>query len=572
MIESSDQKKLLDRFQKCWSQSDQKHRQNREFYKKCDDGYNAIIKPSNSEWQSDLHPPYALQIIDIIESNIVDDDPDVRVIAAQPQYEEGAELLTHILKQQRYKDNFGEKYALFVKQALIRGISVAKIPWLEEWRKVPTPNYKPDPLGMRKPYETVPYRQQPGFVNVDTNHFLWDANATSLDDAEYVFFRSYESKRSLEAAGVYENLDQIVEMTSTMAPDDKERRNRVEVVEWWWRDGNMMRLTVVANRNTIIRDCASPFWHGQFPFIVANIMPTPFSFRGKSMVEIISDLQIALWELQNQRIDNSKFMANAAMFVDPNTEQQDIRLYPGAVIPLRPDQVQAWVPNISILQPSVQAEEMLKGDLQNITGAVGYLSGASNTQIDQTTATGISVISNMAAKRIIRMKQQIMYAMRRAGEQQVALNQQLLPGPVAIRIDRQAENDWRLVTPTDIQGQYDFRVEDANESLMRQERRAEALAFANWFGQNYALLVQSGVQPNMRRVAEDVIQAFDEDPKEYIGDGGENPMQVQNPPLVGGPGQSQPEPTTPMGAAPGTPSIPPEILAALGAGSGQPTP
>jgi hypothetical protein len=566
MIESSDQKKLLDRFQKCWSQSDQKHRQNREFYKKCDDGYNAIIKPSNSEWQSDLHPPYALQIIDIIESNIVDDDPDVRVIAAQPQYEDGAEMLTHILKQQRYKDNFGEKYALFVKQALIRGISVAKIPWLEEWRKVPTPNYKPDPLGMRKPYETVPHRQQPGFVNVDVNHFLWDSNATSLDDAEYVFFRTYESKRSLEASGVYENLDKIVEMTTTISPDDKERRNRVEVVEWWWRDGNMMRLTVVANRNTIIRDCASPFWHGEFPFTVANIMPTPFVFRGKSIVEIISDLQIALWELQNQRIDNSKFMANAAMFVDPNTEQQDIRLYPGAVIPLRPDQVQAFQPNISILQPSVQAEEMLKGDLQNITGAVGYLSGASNTQIDQTTATGISVISNMAAKRIIRMKQQIMYAMRRAGEQQIALNQQLLPGPVAVRIDREAENDWKLVSPTDIQGQYDYRVEDANESLMRQERRAEALAFANWFGQNYMLLMQSGVTPNMRRVAEDVIQAFDEDPKEYLG----NAEQVQNPPLVGGPGQSQPEPTTPMGAAPGTPSIPPEILAALGAGSGQP--
>ena len=139
--------KLLDKFLKCWSTSNQRHQRNREFYKKCDDGYNAIIKPANSEWQSDLHPPYALQIIDIMESNIVDDEPDVRVIAAQPQYEEGAELLTHILKQQRYKDNFAEKYAMFVKQALIRGISIAKIPWLEEWRKVPTPNYKPDQIG-----------------------------------------------------------------------------------------------------------------------------------------------------------------------------------------------------------------------------------------------------------------------------------------------------------------------------------------------------------------------------------------------------------------------------------------
>jgi len=568
----SDPKHLLTRFQKCWSSSDQKHRENREFYKKCDDGYNAVLKPSEIEWQSDLHPPYALQIIDVIESNIVDDEPDVRVLPAQPQYADGAELLSHILKQQRYKDNFSEKYALFVKQALIRGISVAKIPWLEEWRRVPTPGYKPDPLGMRKPFETVPYRQQPGFVNVDVNHFLWDCNATNLDDAEYVFFRTYESKRSLEAAGVYENLDQIEEQNNMSLEDQKERRGRVEVVEWWWRDGDMMRLTVIANRQVIIRDCASPFWHGQFPFVVANIMPTPFNFRGKSIVEIINDLQIALWELQNQRIDNSKFMANAAMFVDPNTEQQDLRLYPGAVIPLRPDQVQAWVPNISILQPSVQAEEMLKGDLQNITGAVGYLSGASNTQIDQTTATGISVISNMAAKRIIRMKQQIMFAMRRAGEQQIALNQQLLPGPVAVRIDQEADDDWRLVTPTDIQGQYDFRVEDANESLMRQERRAEALAFANWFGQNYMLLTQSGVTPNMRRVAEDVIQAFDEDPKEYLNDEDESAMQVQANPLVGGIGAAQPGPTTPPEQQPPMQGLPQvdfsQLATVLGAGPG----
>jgi hypothetical protein len=235
---------------------------------------------------------------------------------------------------------------------------------------------------------------------------------------------------------------------------------------------------------------------------------------------------------------------------------------------LRPDQVQAWVPNISILQPSVQAEELLKGDLQNITGAVGYLSGASNTQIDQTTATGISVISNMAAKRIIRMKQQIMFAMRRAGEQQIALNQQLLPGPVAVRIDKESDDEWRVVTPTDIQGQYDFRVEDANESLMRQERRAEALAFANWFGQNYMLLTQSGVTPNMRRVAEDVIQAFDEDPKEYLGEERDDEDVAANP-LVGGIGMTQPGPTTPTSEAPPIPAGGVANLAALfGAGPG----
>jgi hypothetical protein len=165
-----------------------------------------------------------------------------------------------------------------------------------------------------------------------------------------------------------------------------------------------------------------------------------------------------------------------------------------------------------------------------------------------------------------------MFAMRRVGEQQIALNQQLLPGPVAVRIDANAEEDWRMVTPADIQGQYDFRVEDANESLMRQERRAEALAFANWFGQNYMLLTQSGVTPNMRRVAEDVIQAFDEDPKEYLGE--EAAMQAQPNPLVGGMGAAPPGPTTPNGATGVAQAGPVDfsnLATILGAGPGEPS-
>jgi hypothetical protein len=81
------------------------------------------------------------------------------------------------------------------------------------------------PARERQPYQNVPYRQQPGFVNVDTNHFLWDVNATSLDDAEYVFFRTYESKRSLEAAGVYENLDKIEVQTTHIGPIERASRS-----------------------------------------------------------------------------------------------------------------------------------------------------------------------------------------------------------------------------------------------------------------------------------------------------------------------------------------------------------
>lgn len=548
MIEG-DPQELIERFTKCHAAAYKKHERRVQHYVECDDAYNAVLKRTDDQWQSDLHPPYALQIVELLESNLVDSQPRAKVIPTQPKDEEGAKILEAIINQQRNKIEYGRKVRLFVKQGLIRGITAAKIPWVEEWTKTKQRTFERTLGGVVQNVKDTsqPLMQQPGFVPIDMKDFWWEAAATSIEDAEYVFFRTYETLRSLKAAGIYENLDDV---TSAGTPGDtygnpQKSKNRVEIIEWWRREGNEVYLTVIANRTTIIRNECSPFWHGQLPFVIATPIPQIFKMEGKGVVEIIADIQAALWEMQNHRIDNTRFMSNAAVFVDPNTENQDFRMAPGSVLRVRPTDVQAWTPNTSILAPSVQAEEMLKGDLSNLSGAVSYLSGSSDTQIDQNTATGISIIQNMATKRIMLMREQFNYALRRAGNQWIALNQQLLPQNVAIRIDGEAgQYSWKAFNAAEIQGAYEYTIEDATESLIRQEKRAEALTKSNFFLNNYALLQQAGITLNVARILEDVSEAFDEEPTKYFDMLPQQPSA--GPPIPGGEVPTAPQaPTTP---------------------------
>ena len=572
MIEG-DQRELLVRFNKCFDAAKAPHQARVTKYEKCDDAYNAVLRPRDDDWQSDLHPPYVMQIVELLASNMIDENQRAKVLSSQPANDESANLHEHLLNQQREADRYGEKLVPFVLQALIRGFTVAKVTWREEWRKVKQRDFQPSPFGSQmigKVTETrVPYRQQPGFVVIDAKQFLWDPTASSIDDAADVFHITYETKKSLKISGVYENVDEIVDGASSEfeGTNTNKRKGRVEVIEWWHRDGDEIYLTTVANRGTILRSECSPFWHGEFPFVTASPMPSLFELSGHSVVEMIADIQAALWEMQNHRLDNTRFMSNAAVFVDPSAEQQDFRLMPGGILRARPDQIQPWQPATSIIGPSVQAEELLKGDLQNLSGAVAYLSGASDSQIDQTTATGVSIIQNMATKRIMRMKQQILFALKRVGEQQIALNQQLLPPNVAIRIDRGAAGvEWKAANPAMLQGKYEYVVEDAAESLIRQEKRAEALAKANFLTANYMLMQQAGVTLDLKKVIEDVTEAFSEEPTKYFKE--EAPAPMPAPQLVGGGGAAAaptPEAMAAGGGQGGMPAFAPEAGAEAGA-------
>jgi hypothetical protein len=282
---------------------------------------------------------------------------------------------------------------------------------------------------------------------------------------------------------------------------------------------------------------------------------------GKSEVEILADIQTMLWQFQNQRMDNVELINNAIVILQPSSvDDEQYEFYPGAIWKNRnPADVQMWTPNTAMAEISVHTEQMMKSDLETLSAALPYLSGGTGDAIDNKTATGISIVQNMAQKRLIRKKQQINWAYSRSGSMQVKLNQQLLPKSVSLRVDGQAEVQWDRITPAQIQGDYDFIVEDVSESLNRQERRAEALAKAQFFISNYPMLKQAGVNPNLNAVVEDVTSAFDEPPGKYViaPDPAAALSQPQPPGGPGFPGLPG-SPVDSGGApAPGTPELPP---------------
>jgi hypothetical protein len=133
----------------------------------------------------------------------------------------------------------------------------------------------------------------------------------------------------------------------------------------------------------------------------------------------------------------------------------------------------------------------------------------------------------MAAKRIVRKKQAVLYALRRAGLQRIALNQQLLSLPERVKLAQEAGGRWDWVTPEGIQGELDFEVEDVAESLLQEQRRAQALSLAQFYLGNLMAFVDTGVDPmtgqptqtpfiDTRKLAEYVDKAFDQTPGKFL--------------------------------------------------------
>jgi hypothetical protein len=290
----------------------------------------------------------------------------------------------------------------------------------------------------------------------------------------------------------------------------------------------------------VLRDDPNPFWHGELPFVVAVTIPELYTLDGISEVETILDIVKALTRSLNQRLDNADMVNNGMFFynpanVNPKTLAKTV-FKPRALVPRQMqgdiEQVQT---NTNIIDSALKSDESLKGDLRDIPGASAYLSGASETgQIDQRTATGISIIQNMAQKRLVAKVNQLSHAYKRKGRQEIALVQQFTTGPEYVRIDTKDGPDWQLYTPDDVRGDYEYEIEDAQENLNKQQRRQEAtdkLQTCILVAQQAVALGQDFRVP-LREPFTDYLEAWDvDDPEKYIQDAPPPP-----PPMLGAPG------------------------------------
>jgi hypothetical protein len=518
-------------------------------------------------WRSNIHQPLLINVVEGMLSSMEEAEPQWKV---KPRAVPGmsleevvaattnAEVSQHLLQHQMRVDDFAHKQGAFMQQDLIAGFTPGKISWILEERPH---RFLDDPeemvydetggtidiVNVLDEYEEIKvFRDDPTFEPRDVRDFLYPESATSVDTAPWIVDRTfvhYKTLERMEENGVYKNVRFVKETrhnqdtTTRQGPDvvaEREQRLRnadrtrglVEICELWTDE----RVITVANRSVLLRDEPNPFSHGRKPFVVCSAIPDAFQIPGISVIEGLAQMQEMVWTLQNLRLDTTRMAANLITLLRGDVENpDDYEWAPGAQwVVTDPNQVKTLEVDPRISQTTMQAESLLKGDIQNVMGGLPYTGGAESQTIDQKTATGISIVTNIAQAILARRKQQYLRTFGRIGQHFLALDQQFLREPRLVEIVGEAnsseyiEVDWKQ-----IRGIFDVNVQMQGDSMMRQERRAESGALLTMALQAAPLMVQMGVPLDLRRFWEKHLEAYDvTDKLTYFAQPSPSPLQA----------------------------------------------
>lgn len=584
-----------------------------------------------AKWTSKLHPPYVQHIIETSLASLIEDKLSYKIrprhTLANPEtvahLRKGAEAHQIIFDWQTRESKLADIQRPFILQNAITGVSIAKTYWTtEEQRRRQLVNVEvpvENPMTGEPIYDpftgkmvTLPQMQEKTKVTtiydgpttevIDVRDFFWHEAATSLETSDYLIHRSwmrwdqiedaYGNKAFGEDRGGW-SLEQVKKRIGEKDENGESfteelggreaslfnmdrTKNRLEVLEVW--DQRKKRVITVLNRTALLAARDYPFWHEKAPFTACVTQPDLFMIPGISVVEKIKDLQSALWTTMNQRIDNLNLVNNAIFWFRPDIEDIDEYTFePGARWPVEdPTQIQAWAPNPMPAEVSLGAEQLFKGDLQNLAGGFPFSSGADSGNVDQTTATGASLVTGLAQRSVNLAKARIRIAFSDIGEQRLVLNQQFIREPMVVPVlgvdDAEILHE---IWPEILAGDYTITQEITSDAATKQEEQASAqaqLQMAMALVPVAAQLSQGGAAKmiNLDAFVEDFLKAFGvEDTDRYFvssqpaappapgGGGGGGPQPPAGPPGPGGTTAPQASDATSPGSQT---SLSPEVL------------
>ena len=544
------------------------------------------------QWRSQITTPYVLNTCEGMLATMLEprprfdvqprprpEEPLDQVVARIQSIDAVEDTLTYAFD----RDAFAGKQRPFMQQDMIAGLSVLKAYWRTEKRDVSKLGSHTlqiaDAFGQVYDNVTVYQEQEPEetlIVDdaccevVDVRDFFWPGVSPNVEKAEFLIHRTWETYQSLQRKvgdGFYdyENVDKLKWNASTSsvpkASDITAREMRlrhvdrtwqlIEVLEYWTPE----RVITVGNRAVVLKDRPNPLWMGRMPFIVCSGMPDAFQIPGLSIVEALAQLQEMLWTLQNQRIDVVRMLANVITLVRSDVDDIESFVYEPNAMWLVEDPGQVGTLPISpeAAQITLEAEGLLKGDLQNIMGGLPMNSGVNSQTVDQSTATGVSIITTIAQRLIQARKQHYLWAYAALARHFLLLYQQFMRDDRVVRIvGAPGAQAYKTITPIEIQGDYDVTIDVTADSLMRQERRAEAQSLMQMAGQLQPIFAQSGAPLNLKAFMEKTLDSYNVTDKErYFMP---TPQTAPGAPAPGGPPGPPGPPGVPgQGGPPGMP-------------------
>jgi hypothetical protein len=506
-----------------------------------------------AQWTHKLTPPFANHIVETTLASLLDEHLRFRIQPRAKLYnpgefalvKDGAKALGILLDFQLGADRFSEKQRWFVLQDMIAGVTAAKVYWRysarmrKRWGSRDLVIHDPE-TGV--PYDTIQIpavTEEPDTVYdgpcvevCDVAHLVWDMHATSVENCRSItheVFKTWEECKEMEKAGVWKDVDRIKEKRDATAersdwssPHDKDKAadgERFLIKEIWKRTEQGIRVFTIC-ADVCLRDTLNPYWHGQYPFIIGSTQSDLFRIPGMSQVEKIQAIQEQLWSISNQRLDNLSLINNAMVLLNEDLvdDPESVVFQPGGQVLARGDiqaAIQLWSPTPIPAQISIPAENMSKADMQNLAGGFPFTSTSEANNVKADTATEAALVSSLAQRSVSAKKINLNYMYKRIGQQMVELNQQYITDPLIVTAIG-ADNDYELheIIPEMLKGDWEFDISPMNESLMRQEKRAEAQALyqlASAGAAAHSMYAQAGLGKalNLDAFMEDVLENYD---------------------------------------------------------------
>lgn len=468
-------------------------------------GTNTTLAANRRAWDSRMRIKYGMQVVDQATVNVVQGTPKAVCSPRRPQDVGAAKAMEQILGYFSDLDHLAESEPVVVQQALVYGVSPAKNVWLYREKDV-VRGWNPGTNRWEPGTVRVVQDDRPSLIPWDAYDCWWEPLAPNPDAAQYVVLREYPTKDELEQrrynpdskVGMLKNLDllytagqaRVQEQTAQNQllgnPGQGLYEGRYEIWEIW-RDN---RLTIVGNRTVLLYDGPKPYWMPGKPVVIGNSRPDFLRIEGISETELIDDVQQALHTHENLVMENLKMtVMRGATVRETVPDINQLVLRPNYLWPVT-DHDDVHFQDPPPLPPEAYGQRStLLGAMQYVTGITQFATGGAgiNQGVDPTATT--SSIQSNAASKLLEFKARLiaLRVYQRSYEQWKELTNQFLSTDMEVKLVgkqladnlKQGGDGWGTFGPQDIYGDYDVRVQAGEESLNRQQKRAEAVAVAN---------------------------------------------------------------------------------------------
>ena len=474
-------------------------------------------------------------IEDIIEENKDSFEegasPDPQVLEYSPA-KESARNMEKLIHDQIEESNGSSELRSAIFEAALFGTGIVKGPF----------NYNKTLHRWVKNEETGEREYTPSSVRVPRTEFvsIWDffpdANATTIEECEYIVHRHKMNKSQLRGLGrmPYFNKDEIrnclmlgpnyVESDYEFELKDDQRMSdlgssKFEVLEYWGvmdaeycreigmklpddvDDLDEVQVNAWVCNGLVLRAVINPFTPARIPYQAFPYERNPYSFFGIGVAENMHDSQQIMNGHARMAIDNLALSGSLVFEVDDSmlAGGQSMEIYPGKIF-----RRQAGMPGQSIHGlkfPNTSHENMMMFDkfrqlADEQTGIPSYSHGQTGVQSMTRTASGMSMLlgaSSLNIKTVVKNLDD--FLLKPLGQSYFQWNMQFFEGEL------------------DIQGDLEVKAMGTN-SLMQKEVRSQRLTMFMQTAQNPA------VAPfvKMSKLISELAYSLDLDPDEILND------------------------------------------------------